>query len=225
VKGLSVQVRTRTKVQDYWFIGGYEDERWWEKCYGRWTDFSRPTLIVEPNRFFVAGIASRRTDSKGAGIHYAVLGKIESPEGASAATGLISWVCEQLSHSKQFPDLGKRLDQIGEETWAAAVNGEALAAEEVAGVLSSLMAERDALAEPLVHREEAWVCGPNELGFRELARTAASVISNKMGLAAYLNLASPDELTSLQSKAGPVGLVCRGGQHSPKPLAPQFGGR
>ena len=224
MKGLLLRVRTRSKVQDYRFVGAQPADRWWEARYGRWTDFSRPTVIVEPGQFFISGIASTRTDSKGSGIHYALLGEFTTPEGASAAARLVTWVCEQLPGTPRLPEVGERLDQVSEEIWAAAMNSEPKAKEEVASVLASLLA-RPVDTDPAPPRYEEWVCEAGTVGFKELAITAGLVMAKKAGLAAYLNLASADELSSLRSRDKPLGLVCREGPDRPKPFASHCGGR
>lgn len=48
-------------------------------------------------------------------------------------------------------------------------------------------------------------------------------MAKKAGLAAYLNLASLDELSSLRSRDKPFGLVCREGLDRPKPFASHCG--
>ena len=224
MNGLRLRVRTRSKVQDYRFVGEQPETRWWEAGYGRWTDFSRPTVIVESNRLFIAGIGSGRTDSKGAGIHYALLGEFTTPVGAQAAARLVASVCAQLSSKTRLAELGERLDQLDEDTWAAAINGEQKAVEGVASVLASLPVASGE-ADPLRPRYQAWICEAGTPGFMELARTAALVAEKKAGVAVYLNLASAEELHSFGHKGEAVGVVCREGPDRPKPFAPLSGGR
>lgn len=227
--GLILDVRTRTKVHDYVFIGGTRTGRWWEETYGRLTDFSRPTIIVEKNRLFISGIESGRTDSKGAGIHYAILGEFDDPDGATQATGLIGRACDELDRTERFQELGAELDKFGEERWSAAVNGDGGARNEVLGELISLLRESaSATCSRDTPTASRWVRSLKERdAFKELARTAAVVVNpgtREEGLAAYLNLASTMDLSTIQRRPGPSGIVCRRGATGPKPSPPSAGG-
>ena len=221
-------------MQDYRFIGQQPDIRWWESDYGRWTDFSRPTVIVEPGRFFIAGIRSKRTDSKGAGIHYALLGDIESSGGGARTKGsdiaarLSWWACNQfeIEATTNITGIGEFLDEISEENWAAAGRGEEAARKDVDRKLASLVSTIPAVKGDPSHKK--WVGKPDQVGFQELARMAAKVVAGsgpKFGVAAYLNLASPGELKSLMDGHQHVVILCRGEQLSPKSDAPHSGGR
>lgn len=220
-------------MQDYRFVGEQPD-RWWESGYGRWTDFSRPTLIVEPGRFFIAGIRSKRTDSKGAGIHYALLGDIESPGGGARTKGcdlaarLIWLACNQfeIEATTSATAIGEFLDEVSEENWAAAGRGEEAARKEVDRKLASLVSTIPAVkGQPSC---ESWVGEPDQVGFQELARMAAKVVAGpklQFGRAVYLNLASPEELKGIMKDRPHVVILCRGEQHLPKSDAPHRGGR
>lgn len=223
MSGLVVQVRTRSKVLDYRFVGAAEPPlRWWEKNYGRWTDFSRPTILVEPDRFFVSGIGSARTDSKGARIHYAIHGWVE-PEGRALAAQVLAWLCEVRQRTGSLDEAGTYLDSLGDDVWSAAVQGEAGTID--AAVMDLLRdSPRQPKADPVPQRflfpaddPEAFAC---------LAGVAAEVLAPEPGRlerAVYLNLASSSELQSLLRHNRSV-IVCREVDTRPKSLRPLLAG-
>jgi hypothetical protein len=223
MSGLAVQVRTRSKVLDYRFVGaGEPPERWWEKNYGRWTDFSRPTILVEPGKFFVSGIGSARTDSKGARIHYAIHARIE-PEGRALAAQVLAWLCEVRQRTKSLDEAGAYLDSLGDDVWSAAVQGEAGTID--AAVMGLL---RDSPRQPEAGRAPQRFLFPADdpEAFACLAGVAAEVLAPERGgleRAVYLNLASSSELQPLLRQERSV-IVCREVDTRPKSLRPLLAG-
>jgi hypothetical protein len=227
MNGLTLYVRTRTQVLDYRFIGKQQPERWWEETYGSWTDFSRPTVIVESDRFFIAGIPSAmRTDSKGAGIHYAIVAEIESEQARMWASAAARQFCEQVGCQNGWRNVGKKLDVVNEETWVAAAKGDDLAAQGiVAAVIELLTAASPDRQYPRV--TASWSSGQGEENFRRLGETAAAIVQHAhgSGLAAFLNLASADDKDSIFRRRHPVALVYPGEDPSPKAVAPVPGAK
>jgi hypothetical protein len=221
MSGLAVQVRTRSKVLDYRFVGtAPPPERWWEKNYGRWTDFSRPTILVEPDKFFVSGIGSVRTDSKGARIHYAL--HAES-EGRALAAQVLAWLCEVRQRTGSLDEAGAYLDSLGEDAWSAAVQGEAGTIDAaVIGLLrdSPRQPEAGPVSQPFLRAADA----PE--AFVGLAAMAAEVLTSEPGRlkrAVYLNLASSSELRpGLRPEESAI--VCREVDTRPKSLRPLLAG-
>ncbi|MPQ55146.1 hypothetical protein [Duganella sp. FT27W] len=223
MNGISVQVRTRSKILDYRFVGrGQPPERWWEKNYGRWTDFSRPTILVEPGKIFVSGIASARTDSKGARIHYALHVMVQ-PDGQALAAQLLAWLCNIRQRSGSFEDAGKYLDTLGEDAWSAAVQGENDEIDEaVMAVLLDIPLQPDNGLAPSPFVADI----DSTRAFTRLAAMAAMVVALKPGgleRAVYLNLASSSELAALVQHDG-CAIVCRKVDTLPKPARPFLAG-
>lgn len=221
--GLAVQVRTRSKVRDYRFVGdGQQPERWWETNYGRWTDFARPTILVEPGKFFVSGIGSTRTDSKGARIHYALHVRV-APEGSTLAAQVLAWICDVLQHTGSLDDVGKYFDTLGEDVWSKAVQGEAEGIEATVTALlrdTPLLQENDRAPQPFLRE------GDRLDAFSMLAAMAAMVVALDPGRAeraVFLNLASSSELgPPLQQ--GRDAIVCRKVDTRPKTWRPSLAG-
>lgn len=225
MKGLAVQVRTRSKVLDYRFVGTTQPERWWEKTYGRWTDFSRPTILVEPGRFFVSGIGSQRTDSKGARIHYAINARVE-PEGRALAAQVLAWLCKVRQSTGSLDAVGKRLDELGEDTWSAAMQGEPAAVEAVDAAVMSLLQETPLQAEVGGAPHAFVLAASHPRAFARLGDMAAAVVALEPGRqerAVYVNLASSSELAELERR-GDSAIVCREIDSRPKPVRPLLAG-
>lgn len=223
MSGLVVQVRTRSKVLDYRFVGAAEPPlRWWEKNYGRWTDFSRPTILVEPDRFFVSGIGSARTDSKGARIHYALHARVE-PEGRALAAQVLAWLCEVRQRTGLLDEAGACLDSLGEDVWSAAVQGEGGTIDAALMDLlrdSPRQPEAGPVSRPFLRAADA----PD--AFVGLAAMATEVLTSEPGRlkrAVYLNLASSSELRpGLRPEESAI--VCREVDTRPKFLRPLLAG-
>ncbi|WP_312183442.1 hypothetical protein [Massilia timonae] len=222
--GLALQVRTRSKVHDYRFVAATQPtERWWEKNYGRWTDFSRPTILVEPGRFFVSGIVSQRTDSRGARIHYAFDARVE-PEGRALAARVLAWLCKVRQGSGSLEAVGIRLDELGDDTWSAAVQGEQAAVERVDAAIMSLLQEAPMQAETVVAPQAFLLAASEQDAFARLGEMAAAVVAlepARWKRAVYLNLASSSELAELRDRSA---IVCREIVPDPKTLRPLLAG-
>lgn len=220
MSGLSIQVRTRSKVLDYRFVGAAAPERWWEKSYGPWTDFARPTILVEADRFFVSGIVSGRTDSKGTRIHYALHGEV-GPEARDVAARALAHLCRVRGRTGSLEEAGLQLDRFGEELWTAAVQGEPEAVRRIDAKVAEWLATLDEAAVAAQAPGRSWVREPDEDAFEQLAATAAAVLAAQPGAprrAVYLNLASSSELRDLE-RIG-AGIVCREVDRRPKSLRP-----
>jgi hypothetical protein len=225
VSGLRVQVRTRSKVLDYRFIGdNMPQDRWWEKNYGRWTDFARPTILVEPGRFFVSGIVSTRTDSRGAGIHVALLAEVD-PEGTALAAQVLAHLCDVLRRTGSLKDAGTRLDALGEDDWNAALQDDPAAVVRISSDLMCALEEWAGQAEFGPAPGPFWLSKADPQAFAVLADTAAAVIQldrRRPERALYLNLASSSELAQLVRDGS--GIVCREVDRLPKPRRPLLTG-
>lgn len=225
MNGFAVQVRTRSKVLDYRFVGAARrPERWWEENYGRWTDFSRPTILVEPGKFFVSGIASRRTDSKGARIHYALHVMVE-PEGRALAAKVVAWLCN-MQRSGSLDTLGECLDGLGEDAWSAAVQGEQTAVDTVNEGVVRMFQEHSPALETAAPLQPFLQCAGDPGAFAQLAAMAATVVALEPGRQAralYLNLASSSELEELRQR-GTSAIVCREIDRDPKSARPLLAG-
>ena len=223
MSGLAVQVRTRSKVLDYRFVGtAPPPERWWEKNYGRWTDFSRPTILVEPVKFFVSGIGSARTDSKGARIHYAIHGWVEA-EGRALAAQVLAWLCEVRQRTGSLDEAGAYLDSLGDDVWSAAVQGDAGTID--AAVMDLL---RDSPRQPEAGPvSQPFLRAADHPGaFSGLSAMATEVLTPEPGRlkrAVYLNLASSSELRP-RLHPEESAIVCREVDTRPKSLRPLLAG-
>jgi hypothetical protein len=224
VSGLRVRVRTRSKVHDYRFIGDDQPDRWWEQDYGRWTDFARPTILVEPGRFFVSGIASGRTDSRGAGIHFALLAEVDQEGGAPAAQ-VLAYLCDVLRRTGSLKDAGARLDALGEDDWNAALQDDQAALGRISSGLMGVLGEWAGQAESGPAPGRFWLSKAGPQAFALLADTAAAVVGldrRRPERALYLNLASSSELAHLACDGS--GIVCREVDRHPKPRRPLLTG-
>lgn len=227
MSGLVIHVRTRSKVLDYRFIGTMPPpERWWEEFYGRWTDFSRPTILVEPGKFFVSGVSSKhRTDSKGARVHYALHVKVES-EGRTLAAQVLAWLCEVRQRTGSLEEVGERLDKLGEDAWSAAVRGERGAVEEIVANVTDMLQKSPYRPESNVALQSFLLDADQAQAFARLATAAAAVVAlepRRPERAVYLNLASASELTPLL-KHGRSAVVCREIDARPKFSRPLLAG-
>jgi len=227
MNGLVLRVRTRSKVLDYRFVGtAAQPERWWEKPYGRWTDFSRPTILVEPGRFFVSGISSRRrTDSKGARIHYALLAEV-TREGCVLAAQVLAWLCEVRQRTGSLEEVGERLDALDEEAWSAAVQGDPAAVHRIEAAVIDLARQNAHALEPVLAPRRFPLAAEDPRAFVQLAAVAAEVVALEAGreeCAVYLNLASSSELDQLNRCKGSA-IVCRELDKPPKPSRPLLAG-
>lgn len=226
MNGLAVQVRTRSKVLDYRFVGTTPPpDRWWDKNYRGWTDFSRPTILVEPGRFFVSGIGSARTDSKGARIHYALHARVE-PEGRALAAQMLAWLCEVRQRTGSLDEVGACLDKLGDDAWSAAVGGEHGQADGIDAAVMDLL--RDIPRQPETGDAlESFLCAVDDpAAFAKLGAMAAAVVALEPGRlerAVYLNLAPSSELVPLlqQQKSA---IVCREIDTLPKSSRPLLAG-
>lgn len=227
MSGLVVHVRTRSKVLDYRFIGTTPPpERWWEENYGRWTDFSRPTILVEPGRFFVSGIGSRhRTDSKGARVHYALHVQVE-PEGRALAAQVLAWLCDVRQRTGSLDEVGERLDELGDGAWSTAVQAEQGAAGEMVAAVMNVLQNSPRRPEADVALQRFPLEAGHPHAFASLASAAVAVLGLEPGRperAVYLNLASSSELTALL-KHGRSAVVCREVDVRPKFSRPLLAG-
>jgi len=225
MSGLVVHVRTRSKVLDYRFIDTSPPERWWEESYGRWTDFSRPTILVEPAKFFVSGIGSKRTDSRGARIHYALHVKVE-PEGRGLAAQVLAWLCEVRQRTGSLDEVGERLDELGEDAWSAAVQAEQGAAGQMVAAVMNVLQNSPRFPEADFALQRFPLEAGHPRAFASLASAAVAVLGPEPGRperAVYLNLASSSELTALL-KHGRSAVVCREIDTRPKFSRPLLAG-
>lgn len=226
MSGLALRVRTRSKVHDYRFIGSCQPvDRWWEEQYGSWTDFSRPTILVEPGRFFVSGIRSARTDSKGARIHYALLCQVEA-DGLSLAAKALSWLCAILAETNSLELAGICLDKLGDEAWSAAVQGASGADDTINAGLVRLLEQCPDLPNDGLFPQPFVLPVQNQEAFKKLAHMAAEVIGLEPGqkeCAVYLNLASSSELRRLSNHRRSA-IVCREVDTAPKRVRPLLAG-
>jgi hypothetical protein len=223
MNGLAVQVRTRSKVLDYRFVGTAEPpERWWEQTYGRWTDFSRPTILVEPGKFFVSGIGSARTDSKGARIHYALHARVE-PEGGALAAQVLAWLCEVRQRTGSLDEAGVYLDRLGDDAWSAAVQGKA---DTIDAAVMDLLRDSPRQPETGPAPQPFLLPADHPQAFARLAAMAAEVLApepRRLERAVYLNLASSSELGPLLQHEGSA-IVCREVDTRPKSSRPLLAG-
>jgi len=226
MNGLALQVRTRSKVLDYRFVGAAQpSERWWEKAYGRWTDFSRLTILVEPGRFFVSGIGYKRTDSKGARIHYALNARVE-PEGRALAAQMLAWLCEVRQRTGSLDEVGARLDALGEDVWSAALQGNQAAIDRVDAGVMNLLQESPRQTDQRAAPQPFLLAAADPQAFARLGALAAAVVALEPGgpeRAVYLNLASSSELAPLLQH-GASAVVCREIDTRPKSSRPLLAG-
>lgn len=218
MSGLRVRVRTRSKVLDYRFVAPEQPrDRWWETGYGRWTDFARPTILAEPRNFFVSGISSGRTDSRGARIHYALLGEVDS-EGCELAGKVLAYLCELLGRTGSLDEAGARLDALSEDNWTAALHDDPAAVSQVDRGLMDVLLEWAGHAKSGPTSDQFLLSAAEPQAFARLAGAAAGVVTLEKGRperALYLNLASSSELAQLEQQGS--GIVCREVDRDPKP--------
>lgn len=225
--GLDLFVMTRGSSVDYAFIGAGPPESWWMR-WGEWTRFEDPTVIVEAGRFFVSGIRSKsRKDRVETPIRYSIAGQLRTPEESERAIKLLEAVIPSLADDDGLGAIAWRLDDIDDTLYESALSKkpEGLAASDEVNrklleLVDKLPGPGSGDGQPMSGR---WHCRLSAEACEHLLTEARRVFgqSGDTGVAAYLNLAGPEDLPRMRL-CGPFAVVTRDGPPRPERVPPDW---